>query len=396
MSGKRDRLGDDSVMIMQPKRRFIWPDSLHREFVASIFDAGLKHLVETESEHKYHMVLASHKQATVEQIQRHVHKILAYRVDTKHKDVPDLRRRTNQFFLPEPGGAAEHEEKTPLLDRASHERMDVEEQAGEGEGGGDRGLRRHRGPTVEDQVESVSEKLQEMREALANAKRYESRLKSNIDKQAKLVRKLSKVTDRIQALHPTAEGWRTVATSSLSSSSAVLHAPPHIRSSSSKPEELEELRLPPEISIIDEFAANMEVHRKLLLRKEEQVNRHGSIVDADAPRVLGPGQGAVGVGGVGVGAVPHISSGGTEQEQASEFTSFYAQLPPAVSKEGGRVGSPSLLSSPVGDGGREGKDSTAAAGAGAGAALEHFDQLDMDDLFGFLMEGRGEEASSQS
>ena len=65
MSGKRDRLGDDSVMMMQPKRRFIWPDSLHREFVASIFDAGLKHLVETESEHKYHMVLASHKQATV-------------------------------------------------------------------------------------------------------------------------------------------------------------------------------------------------------------------------------------------------------------------------------------------------------------------------------------------
>ena len=84
-----------------------------------------------------------------------------------------------------------------------------------------------------------------------------------------------------------------------------------------------------------------------------------------------------------MGAVPHISSGGTEQEQASEFTSFYAQLPPAVSKERGRVGSPSLLSSPVGDGGREGKDSTAAAGAGA--ALEHFDQLDMDDLFGFLM-----------
>ena len=91
--GKRDRLDNESAIMMQPKRRFIWPDSLHREFVAAIFDAGLKHLVETESEHGYRAMHTIHEQATVKQIQRHVHKILAYRVETKLKDVPDLSER---------------------------------------------------------------------------------------------------------------------------------------------------------------------------------------------------------------------------------------------------------------------------------------------------------------
>ena len=120
--------------------------------------------------------------------------------------------------------------------------------------------------------------------------RNESKLKANVKEQAKIIRKLRSIDDCILALHSQGQDKEgnslkeAPLTRSLSHGDHFLEAmdtyyPKRedkvVMSSSAHASAMRS-----EMDIINEFTANMEVHRKLLLRKEEQINLHGAIVDS--------------------------------------------------------------------------------------------------------------------
>ena len=86
-SGKRDfgesgSIGRGGEMPLQ-KKRFVWPERTHNDFVAAVFDAGLKHLMEEESDYAWNSIMSAHEKESPAQIRRHVLKILAYRISEK-------------------------------------------------------------------------------------------------------------------------------------------------------------------------------------------------------------------------------------------------------------------------------------------------------------------------
>jgi hypothetical protein len=80
INGKRKFLSVDNLDANKSKKRFVWPDSLHKDFVAAVFDVGLK----SANSHILQQMLPHNKEINPETLKAALQKYRIFRDRTKY------------------------------------------------------------------------------------------------------------------------------------------------------------------------------------------------------------------------------------------------------------------------------------------------------------------------
>lgn len=423
-SGKREF--DSQAGGLAQKRRFVWPERLHQDFVAAVFDAGLKHLIEGDSEHVWRPIIETHSKATPPQIRRHVQKILAYRVGEKQRmseaakvspsqadDSANANEGVGTSVNTSVCGkelAERAEDETALSGSAEEPPASLE-------------------PTYAE-LAQVYKNLDDAKQVVQMEKHYKAMIEAKLEKQSKLFKKLSDMIRTHDSMRQSGnsgalaggayrpgrynasrdeydynqadiggsdeESLRSVKArrgqgrSSARSSSS---------SSSSSLQEQQPVPLS-ELAVLKEMRENIEVHRRLLLQKEEQLSRHGNHNDLNQVPLTSQHMGGlhfhngavmaarsdmvytgVGVPMSAAGVHPPTYEGFREKAESREY-SLSLNREQAQSSLTAAASSSSLAKSSC-----LSLDVYAAGPSEVGLPENHsmdFDQLDVDRLFGFL------------
>ena len=428
-SGKREF--DSQAGGLAQKRRFVWPESLHQDFVAAVFDAGLKHLIEGDSEYVWRPIIETHSKATPSQIRRHVQKILAYRVGEKKQrmseaakvspsqadDSANANEGVSTSANTSVGGkelAERAEDETALSGSAEEPPASLE-------------------PTYAE-LAQVYKNLDDAKQVVQMEKHYKALIEAKLEKQSKLFKKLSDMIRTHDSMRQSGnsgalagEAYRPgrynasrdeydysqadIGGSDEENLRSVKERRGQGRSSarSSSSSSLQEQQPVPlsELAVLKEMRENIEVHRRLLLQKEEQLSRHGNHNDLNQVPMTSQHMGGlhfhngavmaarpdmvytgVGVPMSAAGVNPPSYEGFREKTDSREY-SLSLNREQAQSSLTAAASSSSLAKSSC-----LSLDVYAAGPAPPEVGLPEnqsmdFDQLDVDRLFGFLNDPEG-------